>query len=553
MGTTAPGYTPTSGYDSNVLSLADFLAGCFTSPTNIVEGDPKRQVFENTFSLFAQDAWQLTHRLNFNYGLRYDYSGPPYGQYHDLTSFDPTAPNGIAVAGVNIPNIYQQYWTSFSPRVGFAYQPEGYKDTVIRGGFGMFYDAPYMVPFLNLRGTQNGGPVGVQENPAGVNPVANANPQPGVNVWSPGTLIFTPLAEAIAGAGVINLYSVNQNFRPSYTYSYNLNVQQSFGPNIITQIGYVGFSAHHLIDVRDINQAALNSGNVSIDVNQYTYQQTTRPYFSQYPNYAVINQVESEANSNYNSLQALIRTTNWHNITTQLTYTWSHSLDEETGLVPYPPQNSYDLHGEYGNSDFDVTNTFTAYASYDVPGSSHGPKWLSNGWQLHSLLSFHGGLPFSVTASHENSGNGESADRANQIGNPFAGVNHSIVDGSVQWFIPPHSKIRHWALTAPAGAASIGIQGFRTSISPSSRTQKSRSGSRFNCARRCSISSTISTWRLPASLRRATRGVRSAQPSGLTSARRASVRVSRSIVSWRERLSSSWSTLDVQLALNIPL
>ena len=82
-----------------------------------------------------------------------------------------------------------------------------------------------------------------------------------------------------------------------------------------------------------------------------------------------------------------------------MTYTWSHSLDEETGLIPYLPQNSYNLHGEYGNSDFDVTNTFTAYASYDVPGSLHGPQWLSNGWQLHSLLSFHGGLPFSVTAS----------------------------------------------------------------------------------------------------------------------------------------------------------
>ena len=291
-----------------------------------------------------------------------------------------------------------------------------------------------MVPFLNLRGTQNGGPFGVQDNPAGVNPVASANPLPNVNIWTPGQLIFTPLEQAIAGAGVINLFSVNQNFRPSYTYSFNLNVQQSFGPNVITQIGYVGTAAHHLIDVRDINQAALGSGNVGINIDQYTYQQTTRPYFSQFPNYAVINQVESEANSNYNSLQALLRTTNFHHITTQMTYTWSHSLDEETGLIPYLPQNSFNLKGEYGNSDFDVTNTFTAYAGYDVPGSSHGPKWLTNGWQLNSLLSFHGGLPFSVTASHENSGNGESADRANQIGNPFAGVNHAIVNGSVQWF-----------------------------------------------------------------------------------------------------------------------
>src|SRR5580704_6772075 len=432
LGKAPQGYS--AGFDTNILSLADFMAGCFTSPTNIVEGDPKRQVFENTFSLFGQDAWQVNHRLNFNYGLRYDYSGPIHSQYHDLTSFDPTAPNGLAVAGVNRKNIYQQYWKSFSPRIGFAYQPFGYTNTVVRGGFGMFFDAPYMVPFLNLRGTQNGGPFGVQDNPAGVNPVASANPLSGVNIWSPGQLIFTPLAEAIAGAGIINLFAVNPNFRPSYTYSYNLNVQQSFGPNVITQIGYVGSTARHLLDVRDINQAALGSGNVDIGIDQYTYQQTTRPYFSKFPNYAVINQVESQASSNYNSLQALIRTTSWHHITTQMTYTWSHNLDEETGFVPYLPQNSFNLAGEYGNSDFDVRNTFSAYASYDVPGSSHGPKWLSNGWQLNSLWSFHGGLPFSVTASHENSGNGESADRANQIGNPFAGVNHSIVNGSVQWF-----------------------------------------------------------------------------------------------------------------------
>ncbi len=434
FGKTAPGYTPSSGYDSNVLSLADFLAGCFTSPTNIVEGNPKRQVFENTFSLFAQDAWQLNRQLNLNYGLRYDYSGPIHSQYHNLTSFDPTAPNGIAVAGVDRPNVYQQFWKSISPRIGFAYQPEGHANTVFRGGFGIFFDAPYMVPFLNLKNTQNGGPVGVQDNPAGVNPVASANPLTGVNIWNSGQLIFTPLDEAIAGAGVINLFSVNPNFRPSYTYSYNFNIQQSFGPSVIAQIGYVGTNSRHLLDVRDINQAALGSGNVDVDVDQYTYQQTTRPYFNQFPNYAVINQVESEAGSNYNSLQALIKTTNFHRLTAQATYTWSHALDEETGLIPYLPQNSLNLAGEYGNSDFDVRNTFTAYLGYDVPGSSHGPKWLTNGWQANSLLSFHGGIPFSVTASNQNSGNGESADRANQIGNPFAGVNHKIVDGSVQWF-----------------------------------------------------------------------------------------------------------------------
>src|SRR6202034_3113665 len=98
------------------------------------------------------------------------------------------------------------------------------------------------------------------------------------------------LGDAIAGAGIINLFAVNNKFRPSYTYSYNLNVQQSFGPNVIAQIGFVGTNARHLLDVRDINQAALGSGNVSIDIGPYTYQQTTRPYFNQFPNYGVINQ-----------------------------------------------------------------------------------------------------------------------------------------------------------------------------------------------------------------------------------------------------------------------
>ena len=455
---------------------------------------------------------------------------------------------GLAVAGVNRPNIYQQYWSSISPRIGFAYQPAGYANTVIRAGFGMFYDAPYMVPFLNLRGAVNGGPVGVQDNPAGVNPVASANAQ--VSIWSSGQQIFPSLADAIAGAGVINLFAVNNNFRPSYTYSYNLNIQQSYGPNIITQIGFVGTNSRHLLDVRDINQAALGSGNVGVDVNQYTYQQTTRPYFNQFPNYAVINQVESEATSNYASLQALLRTTNWHGISTQLTYTWSHSLDEESGLIPYLPQNSFNLKGEYGNSDFDVTNTFSAYASYDVPGSSHGPKWLSNGWQVHSLLSFHGGLPFSVLATNQNSGNGESADRANQIGNPFAGVNHSIVNGSVQWFNTAAFEDPALGTYGTSRRGQYRNPGFQDVDLSVFKNTNSRSGSPFNCARKCLTCSTTPTLRLPASQTPATQVAPSGQPLEPMPVRLVSGSASRSTLIWRQRLSSN--RLDVQLALNIP-
>ncbi len=161
-------------------------------------------------------------------------------------------------------------------------------------------------------------------------------------------------------------------------------------------------------------------------------------YFAKFPNYAVINQVQSGADSNYNSLQASLRMTSWHGLTSQFNYTWSHNLDFETGLIPYIPQDSTNPKGEYGNSDLDTRNTFIAYLIYDVPGSAHGPQQLSHGWQLNSGLNFHGGQPYTVVASTNTSGNGEFADRADPVPgvNPYTGVSHSVSNGLVQWFNP---------------------------------------------------------------------------------------------------------------------
>jgi hypothetical protein len=127
-------------------------------------------------------------------------------------------------------------------------------------------------------------------------------------------------------------------------------------------------------------------------------------------------------NSNYNSLQTLLRTSNWHGLTIQATYTWSHALDYETGLVPYLPQDSTNVKVEYGNSDFDIRNTFSGYVNYLIPGGKLGPKRLTHGWELNGLLSFHGGQPFSVVAGSNSNGNGENADRASLasgIANPL--------------------------------------------------------------------------------------------------------------------------------------
>jgi Carboxypeptidase regulatory-like domain/TonB dependent receptor len=446
LGTSAPGYAPGGGGDSNVLFLADFLAGCVNTG-NIVQGNRQRAVFLNSFSLFGQDSWQMTRRLNLNYGARYDYTGPLHNGDKDLTSFNPNVPGGIAVAGSTIPNLYERFWKGISPRVGFAFQPRANGNIVVRGAFALAYDTPFMVPFLDLEGSTNGGPFGVQDNPAGTKPDAQST----VNsfVWQSGALIFPPLAQAIQQEGVVNLFSVDPHWRQSLTYIFNFNVQQSLGKVGIAQIGYVGTQSRHLMDLIDVNQAALGSAfqPASTDPSclpEYSSAapgnvQCSRPYYGQFPNFGVINQLRSGVNSNFNSLQAVWRTQAWHGLSANFSYTWSHALDFESGLVPYLPQDSTNLRAQYGNSDFDVRNQFTGYMIYVLPTTRTGStfrKAVSNGWQLNDQITFRGGEPFTVGATSNTSGNGEYADRANQIGNPFAGVSHAIVDGVVNWYNP---------------------------------------------------------------------------------------------------------------------
>jgi hypothetical protein len=412
--------------DSNTLELADFLAGCFDpGASSIVEGNPKRQVFVNTFSLFGQDQWQLTKAFSINVGARYDYEGPVHSQFANLSIFDPSLPSGLAVAGQDVSSIWPKFWGGFSPRVGFAYQVR--PKTVLRAGFGLYYDSIYMKSILQNNGAQNIPVFGPGLNPAGVNEVATASGMP--TTVQNGQPIFYSFQQALAGAGVVSISTFAHNFRPSYSENWDLNLEQSFSNSVIWQLGYVGTKGTHLQGLEDINPEAVNSASLPNP-------NVTRPYYSQFPNFGVIDEATSNLGSNYNSLQTSLRMQSWHGLTTSLGYTWSHALDYETGLLPYVPQNPLNEAAEYGNSDFDVRNTLTGYVDYVVPAFS-GPKRLTNGWEFSSGLSFHGGEPYTVDASTNVSGNGENADRALQVmSNPSAGVSHAITNGAVQWFSP---------------------------------------------------------------------------------------------------------------------
>ncbi len=400
--------------DSNIVALADFMAG-FVHQSTIMRGNQERKVLMNSFDLFAQDAWQITRNLNLNFGLRYEYEGPIHDGQKDLSTFDPSK-GGLVVVGQQISDLYPRYWKAFSPRVGFAYQPRGSSSLVIRGGFGLFFDTPAIVPFLDnssslaAASVANNGPIGVEGNPAGTKPVSLLE--------TDGYTIVKD--QPIFTTGNNNLFSVSQRFRPAYDMSYNLNVEKTLGGKVMLQVGYVGTEGRRLLSLIDINQLPL--GGVG-----------SRPY----PNFGVIDEIQSIGTSNFNSLQALLKTTSWHGITSQLSYAWSHSLDEVTQYVGALPQDSTNFKGDYGNSDYDVRHHFNVFFLYDVPGSSHGPAWVSHGWQLNTNLTFRTGFPFTIHASSNTDGTGENTTRGVQVGDPLQGVSHALSNHNpVQWINP---------------------------------------------------------------------------------------------------------------------
>jgi len=162
--------------------------------------------------------------------------------------------------------------------------------------------------------------------------------------------------------------------------------------------------------------------------------QTSRSYFSAFPSYGNINEIQSIGNSNYNSLQATLRATNFHHFSMQGAYTWAHGFDDVTAYRGALPQDSTNFKGDYGQSDFDNRHTFVGEVSYDVPGLSMH-RAITGGWQLNSVWAFHTGMPFTVLTDDQTDNTGEGNQRANQVTvNPYAGFKQQKVGAN--WLNP---------------------------------------------------------------------------------------------------------------------
>jgi len=415
------GFLNTSGvsaFGTNAFALADYLAGD-VSNSSIAVGNPERNVYVNAFNFYFQDAWQWTKKLSINYGMRYEYFGPLHNGDKDLAVFVPG--KGLLIQGAGIDSIFPPDRNNFAPRLGFAYQAKS--DMVVRGSFGVFYDQININPFLDFRPPANAAD-GLQDNPIGPHPVSNYSlstynwqtVQAGGASIFPDVTTCTTLNKATdpnCANSRFAAYAVNQNFRTPYFFNYSLQLEKSLGHASVLQIGYVGSQARKLNIMTNINPAD-STGAHLLD--------------AQFPNAGNILQENSIGTSNYNALQATFRLRTWHGLTTEVGYTWSHSLDEISQYRAVVA-DSLNPKVDYGNSDNDTRHLFTTSISYEVPKAPWAHGWstyLVNGWQVSSLWNFHTGQPWNTTLPFQN-----------LVGDPFKSdanftVNHSFTRDIIQ-------------------------------------------------------------------------------------------------------------------------
>ncbi len=368
----------------------------------------------NNYGFYGNDNWHLTPRLTLNLGLRFDGLPHAFERYNKFANFveadyDPTLGNpvqadgtltpsslstfsqtgseqfylnGIREAGVNgFPrgNVQNRYDT-WEPRVGFALDLYGNGKTVLRGGYGMFFE--------RVQG----------------NDVYNAalNP-PFAYIPSANNVYFSnPNTSALTGQTTKNsfpssLTNIKFDYPPPGTADWSFGLQREVAPSIVAVLQYVGSAGWDQNDDRQVNTLPLGDithrqgvANGTVNANRYRI----------FPGFASINQEENETNFNYHSLQAGVRVENRHGITTQVAYTWSHNISvisNDLGGLSNPFNAGYDRGSDTG---FDRRHILNVSYIYVLPffksGSNLAAREILGGWSISGITTAESGNPLFV-------------------------------------------------------------------------------------------------------------------------------------------------------------
>ena len=348
----------------NFPTLASFIAGNANS-FSVTLGSQSSSITENALGFFAQDNLRWRSNLTFEIGLRYDWNITPTERFDRFIVFDQQTASLVRV-GTDLDEIYHQNARNFQPRVGVAWDPFDDGKTVIRAAYALLTDQPMTSVVLSTA----------------------TNPPLAIPLTFTGT---TRLDNAITLARTAGLapQSINHDFDNAYLQSWNLNVQRELTRELAVMAGYFGSKGTHLIIRRNVNQP--------IDgVRPYNNLSPASPIL---PGTALgnITQVESAGNSSYNAMWLTATQRLKQNVQFNASYTWSKSLDYNSfssgGIVG---QNSYDLRGDRGLSDFDVRHRFVISALYDLPFSGNQ---LVEGWHVSLIVQSQTGNPVNIVTS----------------------------------------------------------------------------------------------------------------------------------------------------------
>lgn len=380
----------------NFPDVASFLAGTLSGGSQ-ASGYTNRNTYENNHGTYIQDAYRIYPKLTLNMGLRWDYYGV-IGEKHGLFSnFDFT--NGL----YQTKHLYNPDYNNFGPRMSLAYDVTGKGKTVVRAGWGIFYDAFSQDLFMGHLPYGPGFDPGAAYS--GIGPAAIKFAGVAVSTLAPGVPIYgtpNPMGDA---------FGVDKNLRTPYMENYNFNLQQAITNHITLQAAYVGSAGRKLFRFRDLNQpsqAQITAADLANGTQSYG---VARSYTSLF----YILYQEASASSGYNSAQTSLRLHNWHGVESALNYTWSHSIDDASDGEDFTPNqaqpnNSFNARLERGNSSFDIRHRFTWNFIYELPKMDGRYKMITDGWGVNGVITLQTGQPFHLNynfeGDYDGSGNG---------------------------------------------------------------------------------------------------------------------------------------------------
>ena len=442
------------GYTGN--DFADFLLGLANQYNELAVQD-KGLWNSVSWAAYAQDNWRVTRRLTLNLGLRWD--GVPHtyeansrmanfypGLYNPANAaiLDPNNPgtilpsspglgpspnpalsgllfylNGIGLEGKNgIPKgLVQNHWAAFGPRIGFALDVTGTGRTVLRGGFGTMYER------MQGNDMYNAGPNQPFSASVTFDQVSLSNPKTSL-------LTGQTLTAPITVGDITGLAYTDYKLPVSYQYS--IGVQHQLWREGVLSVAYVGNQNRHQNDYRETNLP--NPSVLPGLINNTVSYNTVVPYRG----FHSIRMSEMAQNSHYNGLQTSLSARVEKDLTLQVAYTFSRSMDPAVsfGGDNTNTENPYDRAYDWGPANVDRTHVGVVSFVYDLPffrgASSRAVKTALGGWQLSGIGLMQSGLPLNITLGGSQGSNGipNSTNRPDLVGTI------SYPQTVQQWFNP---------------------------------------------------------------------------------------------------------------------